>query len=306
MAHTLRTHSTALLLCLLVFILPASACTSFIITPGASADGSMYVGHTNDGFGAGVTGPRVLNESTCLVYVSPADYLPGSKRAVYFDPNSGSDEPTSAKESQGRPLAYIPEVKHTYGYFTGSYGIMNEHQLMSGEVTTGAKVQPNADPRKRIFYSSELSNVALERTSTARDAVVLVGSLIDTYGYYGTGETLLFADPCEAWVIEMCGYDMNGTGGLWVAQRVPDGEVFVTANTFQDPHRETGEQGPNVLGKPLLRGTEEWLVERVDGRPRLAEDRELRRICTPVLFTLTGLEPLQQDRPLAELHPLCV
>ncbi len=233
MVYTIRTHSTALLLCLLVFILPASACTSFIITPGASADGSMYVGHTNDGFGAGVTGPRVLNESTCLVYVSPADYLPGSKRAVYFDPNSGSDEPTSAKESQVKPLAYIPEVKHTYGYFTGSYGIMNEHQLMSGEVTTGAKVQPNADPRKRIFYSSELSNVALERTRTARDAVVLVGSLIDTYGYYGTGETLLFADPCEAWVIEMCGYDMNGTGGLWVAQRVPDGEVFVTANTFR-------------------------------------------------------------------------
>jgi dipeptidase len=104
---------------------------------------------------------------------------------------------------------------------------------MSGEVTTGAKVQPSSDPKNRIFYSSELSNIALERTRTAKDAVTLVGQLIDQYGYYGTGETLLFADPKEAWVIEMCGGTPDGRGGLWAAQKVPDGEIFVTANTFR-------------------------------------------------------------------------
>ena len=49
-----------------------------------------------------------------------------------------------------------------------------------------------------------------------------MGELIEKYGYFGTGETLVVADPEEGWVMEMCGYDMNGTGGVWVAQRVPD------------------------------------------------------------------------------------
>ena len=166
----------ALSLALILLCTPVLACTSFIITPGASADGSMYVGHTNDGFGAGVVGHEVLNESTLLFYVPPADHLPGAKRAVHYDPNSGSDEPTSVKQAQDKPLAYIPEVEHTYGYFTGSYGIINEHQLMVGEVTDGAKVEPTSDPENRIFYRSELSNIALERCRTAKDAVRLVGS----------------------------------------------------------------------------------------------------------------------------------
>jgi len=223
----------ALILMLIFLCTPSLACTSFIITPGASADGSMYVGHTNDGFGSGVVGHEFVNESTVLAYVPAADHPAGALRAVWFDPTSGSDEPASEKEGQAKPLAYIPEVKHTYGYFTGSYGIMNEHQLMAGEVTDDAKIQPDADPDKRIFYSSELSNIALERCRTAKDAVILVGQLIDQYGFYGTGETLLFADPNEAWVIEMAGGTPDGTGGLWAAQKVPNGEIFVTANTFR-------------------------------------------------------------------------
>lgn len=233
MVTTPKIRFLALALALTFLCTPALACTSFIITPGASADGSMYVGHTNDGFGASVVGHEVVNESSRLVYVPAADHPDNSKRAVWYDPNSGSDEPTSVREAQAKPLAYIPEVKHTYGYYTGSYGIINEHQLMSGEVTTGAKVQPASDPKNRIFYSSELSNIALERTRSAKEAVTLVGQLIDRYGYYGTGETLLFADPTQAWVIEMCGGTPDGKGGLWVAQKVPDGEIFVTANTFR-------------------------------------------------------------------------
>lgn len=240
----------ALALALVFVCSPALACTSFIITPGASADGSMYVAHTNDGFGASVVGHKVANESTQLVYIPAADHPDNAVRAVNYDPNSGSDEPTSVKEAQSKPLAYIPEVKHTYGYYTGSYGIINEHQLMSGEVTTGAKVQPSSDSKNRIFYSSELSNIALERTRTAKDAVTLIGQLIDQYGYYGTGETLLFGDPKEAWVIEMCGGTPDGKGGLWAAQKVPDGEIFVTANTFRI--REIIPGNPDQMYSPRL------------------------------------------------------
>ena len=124
-------------------------------------------------------------------------------------------------------------MAHTYAYFDANYGIMNEHQLSIGECTNKAKVDPEPEPGKRIFYSSELSRVALERCKTAREAIKLMGELIEKYGYYGTGETLLVADLNEGWVMEMCGYDTASTGGVWVAQRVPDDQFFVAANQFR-------------------------------------------------------------------------
>ena len=90
---------------------------------------------------------------------------------------------------------------------------MNEHQLMFGECTDGVRQNLDPEPGKRIFYSSELSRVALERCRTAREAVRLMGNLLETYGYYGTGETLPVADPQEAWVMEMAP-SPDGTGGL--------------------------------------------------------------------------------------------
>ena len=222
-------------LCLFVAFLllsvNAAACTVFAITPGASEDGSMYAGHTNDGVGKDW---RNIDDIS-LLYVPAADHAPGEQRAVVYDPDSGSD--AAGGEDSGDSclvLGYIDQVPHTYAYYTGSYGMMNEHQLLSAECTDYAKVELGAVEGKRIFYSSELSNVALERCTKAREAVELVGGLIDTYGYYGTGETLVFADPEEAWVIEICSsLDEADGGGLWVAQRIPDGEVFVAANEFR-------------------------------------------------------------------------
>ncbi len=182
---------------------------------------------------------------TRLIHVPPADHPPGALRAVRYDPNSGSDEPAANKTMENVRVAYIPEVNHTYGYYTGAYGIMNEHQLMIGECTDLTKVQPSFDKEKRIFYSTELSNIAAERTTTSREAVLLIGSLIDQYGYYGTGETLPIADPNEAWVIEMAGGTPDGRGGLWVAQKVPDGTVFVAANTFRI--RDIDPESPDML-----------------------------------------------------------
>lgn len=230
---------------------PVSACTIFAVTPGASENGTMYVGHTNDGVGEDW---RHIDDIT-LTYVLAADHAAGEKRPVYFDPNSGSDAAGHAGgNASSWVLGSIDQVPHTYGYYTSSYAMMNEHQLLSAECTDYAKVELNAEEGTRIFYSSELSNVALERCTTARDAVELVGSLIDTYGYYGTGETLIFADPKEAWVIEMCS-SPAGTGGLWVAEKIPDGEVFVAGNEFRI--RTVTEGDPDMLYSPNLFKTAE-------------------------------------------------
>ncbi|PKL55542.1 MAG: peptidase U34, partial [Methanomicrobiales archaeon HGW-Methanomicrobiales-6] len=229
MTHFLR--SGLCLFAALLLVSNAAACTVFAITPGASEDGSMYVGHTNDGVGKDW---RNIDDIS-LLYVPAADHAAGEKRPVFFDPDSGSDAAGGEDSSDsGRVLGYIDQVPHTYAYYTGSYGMMNEHQLLSAECTEYAKVELSAAEGKRIFYSSELSNVALERCTKAREAVELVGGLIDTYGYYGTGETLIFADPKEAWVIEICSsLDEADGAGLWVAQKIPDGEVFVAANEFR-------------------------------------------------------------------------
>ena len=230
----------SLLLCFFVMT-PALACTTILVGKDASADGSVMVSHSDDGLSDGR-----------LIYVPAMDHKPGSLRPVFYShcaldykPQWGASEAhrivtenrgpgyNTADAPASVPLGFIPQVAHTYAYFDANYGIMNEHQVSIGECTDKAKVHPEPEPGKRIFYSAELSRVALERSKTAREAVKLMGELIEKYGYYGTGETLLVADPNEGWVMEMCGYDMNGTGGVWVAQRVPDDQFFVAANQFR-------------------------------------------------------------------------
>jgi dipeptidase len=200
----------------LVFPPAALACTTILVGKNASADGSVMVSHSDDGLGDGR-----------LIYVPAMDHPPGAMRPVYYAhcalgymPQWGASESqrlVTAERGPGYntpgvppsvPIGYIPQVAHTYAYFDANYGIMNEHQLSIGECTDLAKVDPLPEPGKRMFYSAELSRVALERCRTAREAVLLMGQLIEQYGYYGTGETLLVADPNEGWVMEMCGYDL--------------------------------------------------------------------------------------------------
>ena len=230
------------------------ACTTIIVTPGATEDGSMFVTHSDDN--------ELMDER--LIFVPAADHEAGSTRPVYASacalgefpeyncltyPRLVCHERSVFYDTPGYPasipIGEIPQVEHTYGYFDGSYGIMNEHQLMIGECTCGAKMQLNPEPGKRIFYSSELSRVALERCTSAREAVLLMGELIETYGYYGTGETLLVGDPEEAWVMEMCCGTEDSSSGLWVARRVPDGHLFVEANEFRI--REVKTDDPDYL-----------------------------------------------------------
>jgi dipeptidase len=210
-------------------------CTTFAVTKSASADGSVFVGHTNDGFSPGDIGGTIKEDMVSFQYTPAQNHTRGSRRPIIYDPNSGAKLVNDSILSQDNDtiIGYIDQIEHTYGYLTGVYGIINEYQLMSGECTDYAKVFPDAEKEKRIFYSSELSNIAMERCKTAREAVNLTGRLIDDFGYYGSGETLIFADPREVWVIEMCGGTPSGRSGYWAAQRVPDGEVFVAANEFR-------------------------------------------------------------------------
>ncbi len=216
-------------------------CTTMILTPGACANRAMTVTHSDD---------DELSDQR-IIRVPAADHEDGATRAVMPEcypfprlntPGRGPHYDL-ADWPQSTPTGTIPQVAHTYAYFDGNYGIMNEHNLMMGECTNAARYQPTfvtaeeaekTGKHLRLFYSSELSRVALERCITARDAIAVMGEMIDTYGYYGEGETLLVADAEEAWVFEMCALPDEGEAhSVWIAQRVPEGEAFVAANTFR-------------------------------------------------------------------------
>jgi dipeptidase len=230
-----------------------------------------YVTHSDDGH---------IEADSSVIYVPRAAFDPKGSRPVYpsavateempewncfLSPRLQKDDGPAAYRHPDLPrttaigqvpyadiLGFLGDTgrNYTYAYLDANYGISNEWGLMFGECTNGAKVTLDKPiPNKRIFYSSELARVALEHCKTARDAVRLIGHLIDTYGYWGTGETLPVADGTEGWVIEMApipdGY--TKAGGLWVAKRVPDGEFFVAANEFRIRELDPAERDKTVM-----------------------------------------------------------
>jgi dipeptidase len=252
-----------------------SACTTLVVTKGASADGSMYVAHSDDN--------DLTDES--IVYIPAKKHAEGAVRSVYASVGAGGSIPALNISAARRlvaperapgytfpglpasvPLGTIPEVPSTYAYIEGIYGCLNEKGLLFGECTDMAKIFKGAEKGHHYFYSAELAAVALERCTSAREAVLLMGSLIDTYGYYGTGETLPVADKDEAWVMEMAPAP-DGGNGFWAAQRIPDGEIFVAANEFRI--REIAADNPDqIVTEKTIDGLKAcgWAVYGIDGK----------------------------------------
>lgn len=190
-----------------------SACTNFIITKGASADGSCMVTYAADSH-------TLYGE---LYYSPAADYPAGSFRDV-------------VEWDSGKKLGQIPQVSHTYSVV----GNMNEHQLAIGETTYGGRTELEGTPGL-IDYGS-LIYITLERAKNAREAIQVMCQLIESYGYCSSGESFSIIDPNEAWIFEIIGKgpemkDAKGkivkgwsNGAVWVARRIPDGYISGHAN----------------------------------------------------------------------------
>jgi len=131
-----------LLLLIAGFIQISSGCTIFVVTPGASEDGKMYVGHTNDGYGPGLVGPSPDEEFSKLIYIPAKDYPKGAMRTVSYDTKSGGDIAGEWTGGILPPTGFIPEISHTHGYLASAYAVMNEEGLMCSEATDYAKTNP--------------------------------------------------------------------------------------------------------------------------------------------------------------------
>jgi dipeptidase len=178
-----------------------NACTNFIITRGASSDGSVMVSYSADSH-------TLYGE---LYHYPAARHKVGAvRRIVDWD--------------SGRSLGAIPEVAETYNVI----GNMNEHQVIIGETTFGGR--PELTDTTGIIDYGSLIYLVLQRSATAREAILTMTSLVEKYGYYSGGESFSIADKNEAWIMEMIGKGAGNKGALWVALRIPDGYICAHAN----------------------------------------------------------------------------
>ena len=179
----------------------ASACTNFIVGKDASADGSVICTYNADDYG--------MFQNLC--HYPAGKHAQGEMRKVYdWDTNKYHGE--------------IPEAPETYNVI----GNINEYQVTIGETTYGGR-EEMVDSTGILDYGS-LIYIALQRSKTAREAIGVMTSLVETYGYNSEGETFTICDANEAWIMEMMGMGPGSKSAVWVAMRIPDNAICAHAN----------------------------------------------------------------------------
>jgi dipeptidase len=211
-----RKNLATLILFLLFFVKNSSPCTNFLITSGASSDGSAMITYSADS--------HVLYGE--LYYRPAMDYPDGTMMDIY-------------EWDTGHLLGKIKQAKHTYAVV----GNMNEHQVSIGETTYGGRHEL-VDSTAVVDYGS-LMYISLQRAKSAREAILIIGNLVKEYGYCSEGESFSIADPNEVWIMEIIGKGTKmvsvkkgkntiqtnaNKGAVWVARRVPDGYICGHAN----------------------------------------------------------------------------
>lgn len=204
----------AIAMALLLVPVSAFTCTNYLVTKGASIDGSTMITYAADA--------HVLYGE--LYYWPASEYAEGTMIDVY-------------EWDTGKYLGKIKQAPRTYNVV----GNMNEFQVAIGETTYGGRPEL-VDTTGIIDYGS-LIYLTLQRARSAREAIQIMAELVEEYGYYSSGESFSIADKDEVWYMELIGKGTNMTydrrsktnsnankGAVWVALRIPDGYVSGHAN----------------------------------------------------------------------------
>ena len=177
------------------------ACTNFIVGKKASTDGSVICTYNADDYGMFIG----------LAHYPAGTQAKGTMRQIYdWDTHEYHGE--------------IPEAPVTYNVI----GNINEYQVTIGETTYGGREE--MVDTTGIFDYGSLIYVALQRSKSAREAITVMTTLAQTYGYNSSGETFTICDPNEAWIMEMMGKGPGSKGVVWVAIRIPDDAICAHAN----------------------------------------------------------------------------
>ncbi len=178
-----------------------NACTNFLITKGATKDGSTMISYSADS--------HVLYGE--LYYWPAMKYKPGTLLDIY-------------EWDSGKYLGKIEQAPFTYSVV----GNMNEHQLSIGETTYGGR-EELFNPDGIVDYGS-LIYISLQRSKNAREAIYNMVTLTEKYGYCSEGESFSISDPNEVWIMEVIGKGPGKNGMAFVARRIPDGYISGHAN----------------------------------------------------------------------------
>lgn len=208
----------------------ASACTNFIVGKKASVDGSVFCTYSADDYGLYAT----------LRHYPAGKHAKGEMRKII-------DYDSAVCHGE------IPEAPETYNVI----GNINEYQVSIGETTFGGR-EEMVDTTGIIDYGS-LMYLALQRSKTAREAIGVMTSLVEKYGYCSEGETFTICDPEEAWIMEMMGAPGSKPSVVWVAIRIPDDAICAHANqsritTFDQKDKENVMFSKNVIKYARQRG----------------------------------------------------
>ena len=194
-------NKTIITLFVLLAAMPAMACTNLIVGKKASADGSVMCSYNCDGFGF----------SGSLFYSPAGRHAPGEQIAIHgWGP-----------AHLGR---YVTQVDYTYNVV----GLMNEKQVTIVETTFDGRLELVNHDGLLDYFS--LMRLALQRSSTAREAISCMAALVEEYGYNSSGESITVCDPNEAWIMEIIGKGPDRKGAVWVALRIPDDCICAHAN----------------------------------------------------------------------------
>lgn len=177
------------------------SCTNFLVTKGASTDGS-----------------------TMITYAADSHVLYGE---LYFWPRATYSDGEMLKIYEWDTGKFLGEIKQNSSTYQVT-GNMNEYQLAIGETTYGGRKELQ-DSTGIMDYGS-LIYVTLQRAKNAREAIKIMTNLVAEYGYYSSGESFSIADPNEVWIMEMIGKGAGNKGAVWVALKIPDGYISGHAN----------------------------------------------------------------------------
>ncbi|MCI5106910.1 MAG: C69 family dipeptidase [Pseudomonadales bacterium] len=217
---------------------PAVASYGIYVGKNLTADGSVLIGGT---------GEEV--SSHWLEIIPARDWPAGSTITV------GVDE----RATYPGELMQIPQVARTAKYISMSYsdyegfpppltnGGLNEHGVAARDIWSPSReelAQMTPEPQTGPNYS-DLSRIAMERARTAREAVEVIGDLMDRYNYstYG-GNSHMFADRDEGWVV----INFAGGQGLWIAERLGPNDVRMSYPGYIEEIPLDFQSHPDYMG----------------------------------------------------------
>lgn len=215
-----------------------SNCYSIVVGKDASSDGYVIMAHNEDD-----GPPCIVNHHK----VPKKEHSPDEKLTLL---NGGQ----------------IDEVEETYSYIWSEMPgfLFSDSYINEYGVSVASNACPSREDKPELTdggISYNLRKLVIQRCRTARDGVLLAGSLVEQFGYDASGRTLIISDPDEGWLFAAV------NGKRWVAQRVPDNHVAVIANTYIIHEINLGDK-KNFLGSPDIIDyavSREWYDPEKDG-----------------------------------------